>query len=90
MSTINISLAQLEDMKHAIGYSAKRVKRGKYNAYRNYYHNGYCDNKYWNDLIKNGYATLNKHTRNVDGSHIYHVTDLGISLLEKLLDIKVE
>jgi len=37
MNGIAITIEQLDDMKHAIGYNREKVKRGKYHAYRNYY-----------------------------------------------------
>ena len=40
---ISVTINQLDNMKHAIGYKRDSVKRGKYRSYRNYYASGATD-----------------------------------------------
>jgi len=85
METIGITIEQLDNMKHAIGYRRDRGQRGKYSAYRNYYADR--ENDSWEALVGLGYA--DRHI--VDGKSLisYSVSKAGFALLEMLLDIKI-
>lgn len=83
MEKIEISIEQLDDMKHAIGYSRDKVKKGTYKAYRNYYAD--TENESWNELIKKGYAERYNGRDYIN----YSVSEKGIELLENILDIKI-
>lgn len=37
MKDIKLSLRQIQIMKHAIGFDRNRIKKGRYEAYRNRY-----------------------------------------------------
>ena len=77
---ISVTINQLDNMKHAIGYKRDSVKRGKYRSYRNYYASGATDES-WEHLINQGYAT--------GGNGYYHVSEKGFELIENILDIKI-
>lgn len=70
---------QANMMLHAIGADNKGYRSylgGKYyHAYRNYFDAGGTDAEEWDDLVKKGYAEKRR---------MYHVTDLGLDLLETL------
>ncbi|GKU79811.1 hypothetical protein [Paenibacillus sp. L3-i20] len=80
-----ITLNQIDEMKHCIGYDKKHVKRGKYRAYRNYFNNGDEQCPSWEELVSKGYA---KQFKQFDAI-IYCLTDAGKLLLEKILDVKI-
>lgn len=51
-----VTEAHIREMKHCIGLDYKRPKRGKYEAYRNYYALT-APNHIWEHLVSIGYAT---------------------------------
>lgn len=55
MNDIKLSLCQIEKMKHAIGFSREKIKRNRYNAYRNRFVASNSD-KDWEELVSIGYA----------------------------------
>lgn len=88
---ISITIEQLDNMKHAIGYRREKVKKnGKYEAYRNYYFTPTPDES-WQDLVNKGYAirgiVCNANT--YTPMFCYSVSAKGKYLLECLLDIKI-
>lgn len=74
-------------MKHAIGFNASEVKRGKYVAYRNHY----CckDNADWNELVEHGFAK-----KRVDPFWptcvIYALTKEGKDFLSEILGVAIK
>lgn len=58
---VKLTASQIRKMQHALGMDNKKPKRGKYEAYRNYYNTSSEDSEL-EDLIKVGYAT--KRARN--------------------------
>ena len=84
MNEISISIEQLDNMKHAIGYERSEVKRGKYEAYRNYFTTNGPEES-WEKLCDKGYAVSGAGAKYV----VYHVSDKGLELMENLLDIKI-
>jgi hypothetical protein len=83
---MKLTLEQINDMKHCIGFGRGRVKRGKYEAYRNYYNTGEFTDESWDELVIQGYA---KQYSRFDQFIIYCVTEKGIRLLEEILDVKI-
>ena len=76
---------QIKLMKHAIGCEPKRIKRGKYKYFRNYF----CcfkPDELWENLCENGFATK----RAEENAIYYFVSENGIKLLEQILSIKIE
>ncbi|MNJ77717.1 hypothetical protein D3C77_752840 [compost metagenome] len=80
-----MTVDQINGMKHCIGYEISRVKKGKYEAYRNYYNNGEQKDDGWEELVSKGYAKQYVRFDQI----IYCVTDEGKKLLESILDIKI-
>ena len=85
----SITVEQIGNMKHAIGFDQRRVKRGKYEAYRNYYttpapHAG------WEELVEKGYAEKHPFPQGVgENPMMYRVTQKGIETLGGILGIKI-
>lgn len=80
----SISVSQIDDMKHAVGYRADRVKDGKYCAFRNFF----AVNKEqpeWEELVIRGLATKRKQFNET----VYHVSDEGFKLLSTVLDVQI-
>lgn len=85
----SINLIQINNMKHAIGFDGKKVKRRKYVAYRNYYTTP-NDNSSWDELVKWGFAEKRKFPNGIgDNPQVYHVTRQGMDLLERILECKI-
>ena len=82
----NITVSQLELMKHAIGLDQVKAKpkRGKYTAYRNYFCTRGKDED-WEKLVKCGVAIYNIHDPNV----YYFVSDEGLKFMEGVLGFKI-
>ena len=86
---MNITLEQIENMKHAIGFRRDRIKRGKYVAYRNYYTTSNI-NLSWENLVEFGYATKRKLDNGVgDDPQVYFVTKKGIEALGRFLGVRI-
>jgi len=85
----SITLKQIENMKHCIGFRGDRVKRRKYVAFRNYYTTGENDEG-WRELVRLGYATGRKYFNGIgDNPHCYGVTNKGFELLERIMECKI-
>lgn len=84
-----VNLQQLDLMKHAIGLERAKVKRGKYNAYRNYFstHDKCSDYAEWEQLVKLELAT--KREPDKQGVIYYFVSEKGIELLARILEIRI-
>lgn len=80
-----ISLYQLNLMKHTIGFDRKKVKRGKYIAWRNYFGAGQKDIDHWEKLVIIGLA--GKFSK--FGNTCYYVTEKGAELLSGLLGVRI-
>lgn len=85
----NISIDQVELMKHAIGLTRKRIKAYKYNAFRNYYTTPDTHHS-WEYLVHIGYAVSNDFKNGVGKNpKMYSVTRKGMDLLEQVTFIKI-
>jgi len=85
----NITLKQIENMKHCIGLRGEMVKRRKYIAYRNYYTTA-DNNPSWDKLVELELATKRKLDNGIGGNpQVYFVTKKGFGLLERLLECKI-
>lgn len=78
MSDPKLSLRQIELMQHAIGFDRRRIKKNKYEAYRNRYIVSQPDND-WEELIAIGYAT--KREFEIEKQIGYYVSELGMKYL---------
>jgi hypothetical protein len=84
-----ITVAQIANMKHCIGFRGDRVKRGKYVAYRNYFTTA-DDNESWDDLVSRGMANKRPHHYGVGKNpQVYSLSEKGIEFLAKLLGVKI-
>lgn len=80
---------ELQLMEHCIGYTHKRVKSGKYIAFRNYFTTNRPDNS-WEKLCRYGYAQ-GEHF-NGGGSPLammYSVTRAGMDFMQGVLGVKI-
>ena len=81
---------ELQLMEHCIGYTQRRVKCGKYSAFRNYYTTNRPDES-WEKLCKYGYA----HGERFSGggsplAMVYSVTRAGMDFMETILGVKIK
>ena len=92
MLEIKLSVNQIEFMKHAIGLDNRRVKikRGKYEAYRNYFTTSeHCDNyRDWEELFTLGLAKKYEQTKSIEYIR-YSVSEKGFDLLSKIFGAKI-
>lgn len=84
MSQISVTSEQIKLMKHSIGFEPSKVKRMKYEAYRNYFCAGQEMSEF-EDLISKELAV--KDTR--QGKIYYFVTEKGIDFLTEITGIKI-
>ena len=84
MNETEISLYQIKVMKHAIGFSRDKVKRGKYIAWRNYFCS-YEPSEPWERLVSLGLAEKSIRERAI----YYFVTDEGLKMLSSVLEIQI-
>lgn len=77
-SDIKLSLYQIEMMQHAIGFDRNKIKKGRYEAYRNRYIVN-KPNEAWEELVSIGYAT--KREFEIEKQIAYYLSDLGIKYL---------
>ena len=73
-------------MTHAIGFAVNRVRKGHYEAYRNYYDAGGTDEK-WEYLVSVGYA--GRAFSRISNSIYYFVTRIGLDYLERILGVRI-
>lgn len=86
---MNLTLDQINNMKHAIGFVGGKVRRGKFKAYRNY-HTTSKPNERWRELVKGGLATGFPFPQGGGENPImYHVSDKGFKVLEEILEIQI-
>ena len=82
LEDIKLSLRQIEKMEHAIGFSREKIKRNRYEAYRNRFVVNNSD-KDWEELVSIGYAE--KREFEIEKQIVYYVSELGIKYLGVLL-----
>lgn len=85
MSEFTITTEQIRLMKHSIGYEPSRVKRMKYEAFRNYFCAG-NEMLEFEDLVTNGLAI--KRLR--QDKTFYFITDKGIALLSEITGVSIK
>lgn len=86
-NNIKLTAEQINKMKHAIGFTPAKAKKGNYKAYRNYYVS-WNDDADWDGIVAAGLAIKRKdifYELNV----VYHLNAKGIELLSEITDIKI-
>jgi hypothetical protein len=78
MYDVKLSLRQIEKMEHAIGFDRGKIKRNRYNAYRNRFVVNNPD-KDWEELVSIGYAE--KREFEIEKQIGYYVSELGMKYL---------
>ena len=81
-----ITLNEIDLIKHAIGLDEiKKIRYGKYNAYRNYFYTYIPDNN-WEVLIQKGLADSRTET---NGYITYFITKECFEMLSKIFMAKI-
>lgn len=78
-----VTVKQIDDMKHALGFDNRKVrgtKHRKYEPYRNYFCAGGKDIDDWKELVELGFAEESK-------ENCFHVTSDGRIFLERVTGI---
>lgn len=78
MTDIKLSLRQIEKMEHAIGFIREKIKRNRYETYRNRFVASNPD-KDWEELVSIGYAE--KREFEIEKQIVYYVSKLGMKYL---------
>lgn len=78
MEGIKLTLRQIELMEHAIGFDSGKIKRKRYEAYRNRYVVSEPNND-WEELVRIGYAT--KREFKIEKQIVYYVSERGMKYL---------
>jgi hypothetical protein len=81
-----LSIEQIGNMKHAIGFQEWRVKNGAYEAYRNFFALREPSES-WEQLVSNGYAS--KYNSIVTDEIVYRLSAKGLTTLEKILSVRL-
>lgn len=89
MDRPNLSTAQIEVMKHCIGFRGDLVKRRKYKAYRNYFTTP-NDHSDWDGIVRTGLANKRSFPRGCgDYPQMYSLNEQGLKFLGDLLEVKI-
>lgn len=90
MNEIKLTIEQINDMKHCIGYQppSNVPKRGVLNAYRNYYTTNNNGVKHLDELVDIGFMTVGEFGEYKN--KIYRVTSKGIDYLAELFNIRIK
>lgn len=84
-----LNYAQIENMKHCIGLDARKIKREKYEAFRNHFTTPDNDSS-WDALVDLGYAVKTPLLHGVGRNpQMYRLTGEGLGFLSKLLMLKI-
>ena len=84
MDEIKLSLRQIEMMRHAIGLGNDKLKKSRYDAYRNRYIVSKPDEN-WEYLISIGYASTREFE--MENQIGYYVSELGVKYLSDLFGL---
>lgn len=84
MNEISVTTEQVRLMKHTIGFEQRRVKRGKYEAFRNYFCAG-REMPEFEDLITKGLAVKDIRQEQT----YYFLTDKGINLVAFITGVRI-
>lgn len=89
MSKPVLSTAQIDVMKHCIGFRGDLVKRRKYEAYRNHFTTP-NSNSSWDGIVKAGLAETRSFPQGSgDNPQIYRLNKQGLKYLSDLLEVEI-
>jgi len=92
--TIMVTVEQLKDMKHTIGFSLDRCKKKKgqltYTAFRNYFDAGKGGNTSLDLLVYQGFMTKKEVSELWGGGIWYYVSQKGFEYIEAVTGVKIE
>jgi len=84
-----LSTTQVDDMKHCVGFDGKKVKRRKYEAYRNYYTTS-NDHSSWDGIVRAGLADKRPFPQGGgENPQCYSLNEQGFKYLSELLECKI-
>lgn len=81
---ISLTIEQIENLKHTIGFKIDKVENGVYYAYRNFFGVG-KNIPSWDDLVVKEIAGRTTKFDEV----VYYVTDKGFELLSEILGVEI-
>lgn len=84
----NITLSQYRLIKHTIGLTKDKIKRNKFNEWRNYFTTS-DENEELNKLVKIGIMNKSDRRNSWQKCAIYFLSDLGFELVEYIENIKI-
>jgi hypothetical protein len=84
MENIAVTTEQIRLMKHTIGFEQSKVKRGKYEAYRNYFCAGKPMPEFEDLMIKMLAVSATR-----QGQIFYFLTSKGIDLVAEITGVKI-
>ena len=91
MRELAVTLNQINEMKHCIGYEKGRVKgtkNRKYTAWRNYFTtSGYDFN--WDNLVEQDLAERRDFKGGGENAKMYFVSLKGMKFLSDILDVEI-
>lgn len=91
MNELTVSLRQIREMKHCIGYEKGRVKGAKnrkYTAWRNYFTTSGNDAN-WDNLVEQELAERREFKGGGENAKLYFVSAKGMKFLSDLLDVEI-
>lgn len=89
MSKPILNTNQVDDMKHCIGFDGKRIRRRKYEAYRNYFTTT-NDNSSWDEIVRAGLADKHPFPHGCgENPQCYVLNEQGFEFMSKLLGCKI-
>jgi hypothetical protein len=86
---LDISIRQIDDMKHCIGFNQNKVKSNKYYAWRNYFITTNHDES-WDNLVISGLAVKRDFKMGAGPNpQCYSISKDGFKFLEENLGVKI-
>jgi hypothetical protein len=81
-----LSIEQIDNMKHAIGFEQWRVENGVYKVYRNCFALG-NPSESWEQLVSGGYAS--KRNSSISDEIVYSLSAKGLTALAEILSVRL-
>lgn len=89
LNNLNVSISQIDKIKHALGFDSSLIKKGKYKPYRNHYAMSPSGDvfKELQDLCLKGY--MYTVPPKDEGMWYFYVSKQGFELLENLTGVEL-